>query len=80
MVDLRKAKPGDIYVDGYGNRVRILCNDRKDVTEGNFSVVALKDIGCHEEIVTYTIDGRYWKDRYFKLDFAKRDLVKRLNE
>lgn len=78
MVDLRKAKPGDIYVDGRGCKVRILCNDRKDCTESNFSVVALVEIDGHEEIETYTIEGSYWGE--LTDNFKKYDLVKRLDE
>lgn len=78
MIDLRKAKPGDIYIDGRGHKVRILCTDRKDCTESNFSVVALVEIDCYEEIETYTIDGSYWGD--LTDSFKKYDLVKRINE
>lgn len=78
MVDLRNAKPGDVYIDGRGHKVRILCTDRKDCTESNFSVVALKDIDGYEEIETYTADGSYWG--LFTENFKQYDLVKRIEE
>lgn len=74
MVDLRKAMPGDVYIDGYGNKVRILCNDRN---VENFKVVALIDIIGIEEIETYTLDGSYWGGQSTNV---KSDLVKRLDE
>lgn len=72
MVDLRKAKPGDIYVDRRGCKVRILCNDRKVPI---FKVVALRDFNGVDKVDVYTLDGLYWacKSSYF-------DLVKRLDE
>lgn len=78
MVDLRKAKPGDVYVDGYGNKVRILCNDR-NVEE--FKVVSLIEINGREEIETYTLEGLYWGG-YSTDDTktSKSDLVKRFDE
>lgn len=78
MVDLRKAKSGDVYIDGTGNKVRILCTDRKDDKSSNFNVVGLRE--CHniEEVETYTLDGSY----FGKLDpdFKRYDLVKLLDE
>lgn len=58
MVDLRKAKPGDVYVDGYGYKVRILCNDRND-GDGKYNVVALKESRNGEEVMTYTLEGKF---------------------
>lgn len=73
MVDLRKAKSGDVYIDGFGRKVRILCNDRKN---GNvYNVVALKESVREEKIMTYTLDGLYWG-----YTTSKFDLVKRINE
>ena len=71
MVDLRKAKPGDVYVDGYGFRVRILCTDR---IHKDLKVVGLINIRGFEETVTYTLDGVYWGG--YKT--TKSDLVKRI--
>lgn len=72
MVDLRKAKPGDVYIDGHGCKVRILCNDRNVPI---FKVVGICEINGIEEVETYTLDGSYWgcKSSY-------SDLVKRINE
>ena len=76
MVDLRKAKPGDIYVDGYGRKVRILCNDRKE-RYNIYNVVALMETYCDEEIRTYTLDGEFvYGDEYY----CDSDLVKRIKE
>lgn len=78
MVDLRKAKPGDVYIDGYGNKVRILCNDR-NVEE--FKVVSLIMINGREEIETYTLDGLYWGGNPGDSEkVSKSDLVKRFDE
>ena len=78
MLDLRKAKPGDVYVDGYGNKVRILCNDR-NVEE--FKVVSLIEINGREEIETYNLHGLYWGgDGCDDTKTSKSDLVKRLDE
>ena len=74
MVDLRKAKTGDVYVDGFGRKVRILCNDRKNDSKV-FNVVALKESVREEKIMTYTLDGLYWG-----YTTSKFDLVKRINE
>lgn len=74
MVDLSKAKLGDVYIDGYGNKVRILCNDRN---VEQFKVVALTEINGREEIETYTLDGSYWGGQKTNV---KSDLVKRLDE
>ena len=78
MVDLRKAKPGDVYIDGYGNKVRILCNDRN---VEQFKVVSLIMINGREEIETYTLEGLYW-GCYSTDDTktSKSDLVKRFDE
>lgn len=73
MVDLRKAKPGDVYVDGYGCIVRILCTDR---IHKDLKVVGLISIHGFEETVTYTLDGVYWGG----CKTSKSDLVKRLDE
>lgn len=74
MVDLRKAKPGDVYIDGYGSKVRILCIDR--INCGNpYKVVALKESVWIEQIMTYTLDGLYWS-----YETSRFDLVKRINE
>lgn len=75
MVDLRKAKPGDVYVDGHGCKVRILCNDRK---VEHFKVVALCMFNGLEEVETYTLDGSYWGSDSTKSTLS--DLVKRINE
>ena len=72
MVDLRNAKPGDIYVDGYGFRVRILCTDREHT---DLKVVGLINIRGYEEVETYTLNGLYWD-----YTTSKSDLVKRLDE
>lgn len=72
MVDLRKAKPGDIYIDGHGCKVRILCNDRNVPI---YKVVAISEINGIEEVETYTLDGSYWGS-----DPSCSDLVKRINE
>lgn len=76
MVDLRKAKPGDIYVDGFGRKVRILCNDRKDRCN-IYNVIALMETDCDEEIRTYTLDGEWV---YGQQSRYGSDLVKRINE
>lgn len=75
MVDLRKAKPGDIYVDGYGRKVRILCNDRIDRYD-IYNVVALMEGDCDEEIRTYTLDGEWVRGELCD----SSDLVKRINQ
>lgn len=72
MVDLRKAKPGDVYVNGYGSRVRILCTDR---IHTDHKVVGLINIRGTEEPETYTLNGLYWG-----YSTSKSDLVKRLDE
>lgn len=72
MVDLRKAKPGDVYVDGYGYKVRILCTDR---VHNDLKVVGLINVRGFEEAETYTLDGLYWG-----YTTSKSDLVKRLDE
>lgn len=78
MVDLRKAKPGDVYVDGYGFRVRILCTDR---IHDSLKVVGLINIRGYEETETYSLDGLYWGGtRYNPNGTSKSDLVKRLDE
>lgn len=76
MVDLRKAKPGDIYIDGCGIKVRILCNDRKE-PYNKYNVVALRETSYGEDIRTYTLDGEFVYDDQFCRD---NDLVKRINE
>lgn len=73
MVDLRKAKPGDVYVDGYGYKVRILCTDR---IHESLKVVGLINDRGKEDTVTYTLDGVYWGI----CNTSKSDLVKRINE
>lgn len=81
MVDLRNAKPGDVYVDGNGHKVRILCNNRKNGGHV-YNVVALKEnMLCNDEVImTYTLDG-VWIDGqpscYDNL-LNKFDLVKRI--
>lgn len=75
MVDLRNAKPGDVYVDGRGCKVRILCNDRK---VERFKVVALCMFNGLEEVETYTLDGSYWGPDSTKSTLP--DLVKRINK
>ena len=75
MVDLRNAKPGDIYVDGYGFRVRILCTDREHT---DLKVVGLINIRGYEEVETYTLDGLYLGA--ISTNTSKSDLVKRLDE
>lgn len=77
MVDLRKAKPGDVYVDGYGFRVRILCTDR---IHNDLKVVGLINIRGYEETETYSLDGLYWGGKYDPNKISKSDLVKRLDE
>lgn len=78
MVDLRKAKPGDVYVDGYGYRVRILCTDR---IHTNLKVVGLINIRGYEEVETYSLDGSYWGSTRYNLNkTSKSDLVKRLDK
>lgn len=78
MVDLRKAKPGDVYVDGYGYKVRILCTDRNFK---EFKVVGLINIRGYDEIETYTLDGLYWGGSCNDPSkISKSDLVKRLDE
>lgn len=76
MVDLRNAKPGDVYVDGYGYKVRILCTDR---IHKDLKVVGLINIRGYEEPETYSLDGLYWGGtRYESHTTSKSDLVKRL--
>lgn len=78
MVDLRKAKPGDVYVDGYGYKVRILCTDRNFK---EFKVVGLINIRGYDEIETYTLDGLYWGGNPSDSEkVSKSDLVKRFEE
>lgn len=79
MVDLRKAKPGDIYVDGRGNNVRILCTDRNDAN-GKYNVVALRETVVGEEIMSYTLDGVwvYGQPSCYDNMLKKFDLVKRI--
>lgn len=76
MVDLRKAKPGDVYVDGYGFKVRILCTDRNNGVN-SYNVVALKEsrYGNDEVIMTYTLDGQWLYGEETPND---NDLVKRI--
>lgn len=76
MVDLRKAKPGDVYVDGFGRKVRILCNDRKDYCN-IYNVVALMETERVDDIRTYTLDGEWVQgDEYY----CDSNLVKRINQ
>lgn len=59
MVDLRKAKPGDVYEDGYGYKVRILCTDRNNGAN-SYNVVALKKSRYGDDVImTYTLDGQW---------------------
>lgn len=76
MVDLRKAKPGDVYVDGYGYKVRILCTDRNNGVNV-YNVVALKEsmYDNDEVIMTYTLDGQWVHGEESPND---HDLVKRI--
>lgn len=73
MVDLRNAKPGDVYLDGYGYRVRILCIDRQ---HKDLKVVGLINIRGYEEPETYSLDGLFWGGtRYEPHTISKSDLV-----
>lgn len=76
MVDLRNAKPGDVYVDGKGRKVRILCNDRKDHCN-IYKVIALVETERDEDIRTYTLNGEWF---YGQQSRSGNDLVKRINE
>ncbi len=58
MLDLSIAKPGDVYKDKLGRRVRIICTDRKD---DFYNVVGLVSNGLYEAIDTYMNDG-VWCD------------------
>ena len=81
MVDLRKAKPGDVYVDGTNSKVRILCNDRNDGSK--YNVVALRECVNGEEVITYTLDGLWVYGQqfcYYDSLFKKFDLVKQLKK
>lgn len=81
MVDLRKAKPGDVYIDGTDSKVRILCTDRND---GNtkYNVVALRETILGEDMMTYTLDGVwvYGQQPCYDSLLKKFDLVKQLKK
>ena len=73
MVDLRNAKPGDVYLNRLGHTVRIICTDRKDTV---YNVVGLVRLHEQECIETYTANGK-WYNAWYPSEY---DLVERIDE